>query len=717
MRRTLLSLFLACCFCPVALAQQWYDLTDSYLRNADFGTNINHPIDDAVDVRNIVETIYGWQLDAASAKTNTVGATFQYGTKSTFYAIPIPECGPDGEAGVGGCLSLCASLKHELTFYQPVKLPAGNYRLVVTTYNCNPDAESGSSTSGWAADGETFKMSRDVFPVGEWTTDTLDFQLGAFTRGHIQVGFKSAGSRPMSSAMLVVDKVRLLRDTPYNEEDEQALLPTVETDMRFARGATMAFGRIKSIDGEDVAEQGFCWATHPEPVYDDNHTTEHLDNNGFIYWLKDLEPATMYYMRAYAMTGTGKVGYGETIKFSTVPKGKLTYSYNNGGDAAANKRVNDAATNACNIFNDLTSIVKHFNIGYSSGTPTADCYYDDTPWMNMGANASYQRTGTIMHEMQHGLGVIPYTTQWNKNILRESLDGSGRGTGHWLGDRVSAFLDFWDNTTGSRLNGDYQHLWPYGVNGAHEDNGTNELYFANAMIGQALGEDGLEHRYNTFAEPCYLFEQEDDVKYYLTNEAADRGRYTSYLVPNASDKLQWQELSATEAAQNDSAAWYITFTPANQYYQLRNAATGQYLTYSGGFKTMSRTELTSNDNFHLMKGRVNVGSGTTAKRGYWLIHPSGNWEPPCIAANPNGAVISSTFNIANTATRQRWIILTADELPTYDLTGISMPQADETAEVRKNTGIYTLDGRKIHADKSQLKPGLYIINGRKTVIK
>ena len=146
MRRTLLSLFLVCCCCPFALAQQWYDLTDSYLRNADFGTNINYSIDDAVDVRNKVETVFGWMLDDASAKTNTVGTTFQYGTQSTFYGIPIPQCGPDGEAGVGGCLSLCASLKRELTFYQPVKLPAGNYKLVVTTYNCNPDAESGSST-------------------------------------------------------------------------------------------------------------------------------------------------------------------------------------------------------------------------------------------------------------------------------------------------------------------------------------------------------------------------------------------------------------------------------------------------------------------------------------------------------------------------------------------------------------------------------------------
>ena len=169
----------------------------------------------------------------------------------------------------------------------------------------------------------------------------------------------------------------------------------------------MAFGRIVSTEGDDIKEIGFCWAEHSAPTINDNKTTTFLSNSGKIYWLKNLTPSTGYYMRAYAMDSNGKAGYGKEIKFYTLPKGNLTYWYNNGGDDAANKRINEAAQNACDIFNDLTSIKKHFAIGYSSGTPTADCYYADEPWMNMGANASYQSTGTIMHELQHGLGVIP----------------------------------------------------------------------------------------------------------------------------------------------------------------------------------------------------------------------------------------------------------------------------------------------------------------------
>lgn len=441
--------------------------------------------------------------------------------------------------------------------------------------------------------------------------------------------------------------------------------PIVNSDTRFARGATMAFGRITSISsngGSSVIKRGFCIAETPEPTIEDVISKKTLSNNGTIYYFENLKPATMYYMRAYATNKDGETGYGETIKFSTVPMGKVSYWYNNAGDEAANTRVNNAATKACEIFNNLTSIRKHFNIGYSAGTPTADCYYADEPWMNMGANASYQQTGTIMHEMQHGMGVIPYTTQWSKNILRASLDGEGRGTGLWLGDRVSEFLDFWDNTTGSHLNGDYQHMWPYGINGASEDIGTLKTYYANAMIGQALGEDGLEHRSDVFAEPCYVFNHDDDVKYYLKNESEDRGLYTSYLVPNKSGQLKWRTMTSTEAQENDSAAWYITFTPENQYYQFRNASTGQYLTYSGGFKTLNRSSLTNADNFHLMKGRVDVGEGSEAKRGYWLIHPTGTFTPNCLQANASGNTGSANFNIANSAIAQRWLILTAEEM-------------------------------------------------------
>ncbi len=441
--------------------------------------------------------------------------------------------------------------------------------------------------------------------------------------------------------------------------------PEVTTDTRYVRGATMAFGRIKTAKtngGSTIVKRGFCLSETAEPTIDDVVSTKTLSNSGVIYYFENLQPGTMYYMRAYATNLDGLTGYGQVIKFCTIPKGNVSYSYNNGGSSEANDRVNAAAEEACQIFNDLTSIRKHFNIGYSAGTPTADCYYADEPWMNMGANSSYQRTGTIMHEMQHGMGVIPYSTQWNKNILRSSLDGEGRGTGQWLGDRVSEFLDFWDNKTGSRLNGDYQHMWPYGINGAHEDTGTKLLYYGNAMIGQALGEDGLEHRSDVFAEPYYSFIQDDNTKYYLKNESEDRGLYDSYLIPNANGLLKWRRMTTAEATQNDSTAWYITFTPANQYYQLRNAATGQYLTFSGSIRTATHSAPTANDNFHLMRGRVDVlATNNSALRGYWIIHPTGNWEPKALQANVNGNTGTANFNIANNATAQRWLILTAEE--------------------------------------------------------
>lgn len=478
--------------------------------------------------------------------------------------------------------------------------------------------------------------------------------------------------------------------------------PTVVTNPKYARGATMAFGRMTyKANGSSVTnDRGFCYATHSNPTVEDHTTKKTMAaGSGTVYVLENLEPATMYYMRAYAKAQNGSVGYGDVIKFCTVPKGNVTYWYNNGGDADANNRVNTAATQACQIFNDLTSIVKHFSIGYSAGTPTADCYYADEPWMNMGANASYQSTGTIMHEMQHGLGVIPYTTQWNKNILRESLDNNGRGTGHWLGDRVSAFLDFWDNTTGSQLNGDYQHMWPYGINGAHEDDHTLKTYYANAMIGQALGEDGLEHRSNTFAEPCYLFDQEDDIKYYIKNESPERGLYTSYLVPTSTGVLKWRAMSNEEALQNDSAAWYITFTPSNQYYQLRNAATGQYMTYSSGFKTLTRSTLTSNDNFHLMKGRVNVADN--GQRGYWLVHPTGTMAPNCMQANVNGAVGSATFNLANTATAQRWLLLTADEMTALETSMVDQLRKQTASVLEPYKALYAVPHTTEPAEASQ----------------
>ncbi len=635
-----------------AAGQEYYDLTEHYLTNSLFDGEYDYDQTRTGNVAQEMQPVNGWTNDYTM--NYTVVGIYQVGSPITYNGASIPASNADGEKS-GGVLALSTGWEQDLKLYQTVTLPAGEYKLVAAYYNGDSQMTAGSSLLAWIPSSGT-KVASNVtsFAVGQWTIDEFSFSLKSKRTGKIQIGFKGASGGSGNSAKIAVDYVKLLRQTPYidGEQSPTGNTPKVTTDSRFVRGATWAFGRMAvNNNGTTIREQGFCYSSQTtEPTISDGRSTRVLSNG--VYWLKGLQPATKYYMRAYAITTNGQVGYGEAVKFYTVPKGNVSYSYNNGGDAAANARITNALNSACHYFNNMCYTTRHFNVGYSAGTPTADCNYQAQPWINIGAQESYQRTGTFMHEMQHGMGLQNYSTQWNKNNLR-----SGNGTGQWTGDRVTEALHFWDNITTTVLKGDAIHMWPYGINGASEDNLSVELYLANAMLCQALGEDGLEHNETRHADPYYSFDQEDDVKYYIKNEAESRGRYTSYLVADGST-LRWAEMTAGEAAADDRAAWYITFTPENQYYQLRNAATGEYLTYNSGIKTATKSSLSANENWHLMRGRVDV----EGMRGYWIIHPTNNWTPPCLQANSSGTTTAATFNIANSAETQRWLILTADEL-------------------------------------------------------
>lgn len=452
--------------------------------------------------------------------------------------------------------------------------------------------------------------------------------------------------------------------------------PRVVTDKRFIRGCTWAFGR-STVQGTDILEEGFCWSESPEPKVTDQRTTEYLNQAGKIYWLRDLKPATVYYMRAYAINKDYAVGYGDVIKFVTVPKGTVGHWYNNGGDEATNDRINYAIDLSMDYYwNNLTSIHGFgITVNYSPGTPTADCSYGG--WMRVGESSSYQQPGTIMHEALHGIGVGTHDIWWNGEMR------SAGDRGDWLGDRVTEAVRFWDNSTTAVISGDNMHLWPYGCNGAHEDTHSDNLYCMMGILAQALNEDGLPGSGEIgYALPYYSFNHEDGVKYYLKNENKERGLYSAYLVENASNQLEWKTLSTEEAIGDDHAAWYLTFTPGNQYYQLKNAATGNYMTYASGIKTAKRSKPTTADNFHLMRGRVDV----EGHRGYYIIHPQSSANPPLLNALGNGKTGTANFNIAKSATTQRWLILTAEEATAFESGTINYSKKeleDLLAQIRK----------------------------------
>ena len=508
----------------------------------------------------------------------------------------------------------------------------------------------------------------------------------------------------------------------YRYANPTGKVPTVATGVRMARGATMAFGRMTmSSNGASVVEHGFCYATHPNPTINDMRSTKTMQQSGVIYVIDSLTPSTRYYMRPYAITSGYQVAYGEAKKFYTIPKGTITY-YVRGDDdnTGARDRIVAATKDAVNYWNNLTSIKGlGLNVGYNSGTPTADCSYGG--WIRVGSNHSYQRTGTLLHEMLHGVGVGTCDFWNNNDNFRERRDGSNRSSGHWLGDRANDVVRFLDNNDTEQLNGDYQHLWPFGVNGANEDNGTQALYIANSLVCQALCEDGLPATNSiNFAAPYYAFDQEDTIKYYLKNEDEAYGRSTSYLIETAGKILKWVDMSADEAEQNDSVAWKVTFNPKTCYYTFTNVATGDNIAYTSGVFKCKTAAPATESRLQLLRGRVDVGDSLVT-RGYYLARPDNTPTPRCIVASAKGSVAPLALNFANTQHRQRWLILTAGQARKFDRyvsTAISSVTTGTTSN--QPADVYSLSGQRVRRAATTLNGlprGLYIYKGKKVVVK
>jgi uncharacterized protein YjdB len=476
----------------------------------------------------------------------------------------------------------------------------------------------------------------------------------------------TANSANTVEEIAVADKQLRAAIFAFRVANSTGAAPVVATNPLHARGATMAFGRstITGVAMEDLLEHGFCWSTHPNPDIYSNRTTKAFAKNGYIYRIEKLTPATVYYMRAYAITKAYAVGYGDVIKVITIPKGTVTFKLNSSVTNAEehHERIKVAMESAVDYFNNLTSIQNHrLSVNYNAGTPTAEAGYGG--YMQFGANASYQRTGTALHEMGHTIGVGQHSIWYGPNSpLRET--GS---SGAWLGERANNIVKFIDNDSAGYMHGDGMHMWPYGINGAHEDDGSELLYTANALIVQGLGEDGLPPT-GGFTTPSYTFLHKDRVKYYIKNEADVLGQNSSFLKENTAGNIAYSAAGTEEALANDSAAWYLRFNPETGYYQIRNAATGKYFTYqatgTNGIMLTATTTPSASHSFQLVGSRSSIEIGTgeniSSVKGYWIVHPEAKLNPPCfVAANGTTSVVA--FNFGNDATVQRWLFLAGQE--------------------------------------------------------
>jgi uncharacterized protein (TIGR02145 family) len=101
-------------------------------------------------------------------------------------------------------------------------------------------------------------------------------------------------------------------------ETSSPTVPAVYTSQAYEIGpySAVAGGAILTDGGSEITARGICWATRP-PSINDDCTTDGTGMGSFESELTQLEPYTVYFIRAYATNSLG-TAYGETFGLITL---------------------------------------------------------------------------------------------------------------------------------------------------------------------------------------------------------------------------------------------------------------------------------------------------------------------------------------------------------------------------------------------------------------
>lgn len=488
--------------------------------------------------------------------------------------------------------------------------------------------------------------------------------------------------------------------------------PVVTTHTQFYIPAAHGALIRATISGSNIIERGICWSTEPDPTIADHRSTKYYSQKGTLFHVSDMQPASVFYARPYAITGTYAVGYGEPMKIVTLPVGSCRGTWDEGAPTEdANARCRNAIAETIDYLNEWTAI-KGFTLSghYGAQTPTADCGYGG--YMRIGPNAGNQAIGTVIHETGHGVGVGTHWRWYSCADTRENVT-----YGKWLGSWANKTLQFLENTTDEAtfMTGDGTHGWgtnasyDWFVNGADKDKHTAVQYIGGCALLYSLYIDGLcpTTGYPN-GVPGYTFQFDESKKYYIKCENPDRGLYDSFLRQRNTTSVAW--MPSTDEQPTDSAAWNITYLPQTGYYLFRNVATGKYLTHPAtgtSISLKSTSSPSSTEQFQLMPSRADITLGTTddnrfTASTYWFTWNASNENRAMVFNTFNdrtnvGAVAASGFSYSSTAYNQHFLIISEDQLPAFReaaiATGIhSVSEATASESSTTPVAIYTPDG-------------------------
>ena len=223
-------------------------------------------------------------------------------------------------------------------------------------------------------------------------------------------------------------------------------VPTLTTSAASEIGVTWATcgGDISDDGGMEITERGICWSTDHNPTIEGSYGANGAGLGSFSVNMNNLEPNTMYYVRAYATNGY-TTSYGNEVSFRTEveqtwPNGKLPGQFSvsethqvqfsqgnllykastNNWSFAPNQLyyIGDGNSNISSSYNGYIDLFGWATSGYNHG---AICYQ---PWSTSTSWGCYYAYG----EEEYSLSAQTGMADWGYNSI---LNGGGQENFGW----------------------------------------------------------------------------------------------------------------------------------------------------------------------------------------------------------------------------------------------------------------------------------------------
>jgi uncharacterized protein (TIGR02145 family) len=184
--------------------------------------------------------------------------------------------------------------------------------------------------------------------------------------------------RKIKSFLLFAIGLFLLHNYSCKKKDPVVLFPIViSSDISsIGQDSAVCGGNVTDDGGDIISERGICWSPLHIPTIADSKTIDGTGNGSFTSVIQNVNPATTYFVRAYATNSKG-TSYGNTQFFVTKQ-----------GNVGA---VTDIDGNVYHTVNIGTQVwmVENLNVTKFRNGDNIPNVTDSLAWNNCGTNPAY----------------------------------------------------------------------------------------------------------------------------------------------------------------------------------------------------------------------------------------------------------------------------------------------------------------------------------------